>query len=117
MTIDFIKERDALIMQISGEIDHRYAAQIRERADSMIAKELKSCFIIDMTAVSFMDSSGIGMILGRYKLVKSYMADFMIVSKNTAVGKILDMSGILKIIPVYPDLATAINSMKNAEEE
>ncbi len=117
MTIDFIKERDVLIMQISGEIDHRYAAQIREKADSMIARELKKCFIIDMTNVSFMDSSGIGMILGRYKLVKSYMAYFMIVSQSTSVGKILDMSGILQIVPVYPDLSSAINSLNNAKEE
>lgn len=117
MTIDFIKEHDALIMQISGEIDHRYASEIREKADAMIAKELKSSFIIDMTNVNFMDSSGIGMILGRYKLVKSYMADFMIVSNNMAVGKILDMSGILKIIPVYPDLSIAINTVRNAKEE
>ncbi len=116
MTIDFIEEKNALIMQISGEIDHRYAAEIREKADAMIAKDLKACFIIDMSSVNFMDSSGIGMILGRYKLVKSYSADFLIVSQNAAVGKILDMSGIYKIIPVYPDLSAAINSI-NAKEE
>ena len=111
MKIEFFNEQDVLIMKIDGEIDHRYATQIRREADRKIVTYPDKPFVIDLTSVNFMDSSGIGVIIGRYKLVSSFGQKLIIVSSNSTIGKILDMSGIKKIINVYPTLPEAVNSI------
>lgn len=107
MKIEFANEPKALIMKIDGEIDHRYATRIRREADRKIVTYPDKPFLIDLTNVSFMDSSGIGVIIGRYKLVSSFGQRVIIVSSNPTVEKILDMSGIKKIINIYPTLEDA----------
>lgn len=107
MKIEFANEPKVLIMKIDGEIDHRYATRIRREADRKIVTYPDKPFLIDLTNVSFMDSSGIGVIIGRYKLVSSFGQRVIIVSSNPTVEKILDMSGIKKIINIYPTLEDA----------
>lgn len=111
MNIKFSNEQNALVMEIEGEIDHRYATRIRREADRKIVTYPDKIFIIDLSRVSFMDSSGIGVIIGRYKLVKSFGSKVLIVSSDKTVGKILDMSGIKKIIDIYETLPDAMNSI------
>lgn len=111
MNIEFSSEQDALVMKISGEIDHRYATRIRREADRKIVTYPDKPFIIDLSGVSFMDSSGIGVIIGRYKLVKSFGSKVLIVSSGKTVGKILDMSGLRKIIDIYETLPDAMTSL------
>ncbi len=111
MKIDFVNEDSALIMKIEGEIDHRYATRIRREADRKIVTFPEKPFIIDLTDVSFMDSSGIGVIIGRYKLVTSFGQKVVIVSSNPTVEKLLDMSGIKKIISIFSTLPDAMNSI------
>lgn len=108
MTLKFSNEKDSLIMAISGEIDHRYATQIRNEADRKIVTYPDKRLIIDLSQVTFMDSSAIGVIIGRYKLVMSLGGSIAIVSSNDTLGRILEMSGIRKIIPIYATLAEAL---------
>ena len=58
-----------LIMEITEEIDHHSANKIRSRADFEIEKNMPKKAVFDFNKVTFMDSSGIGMLIGRYKLV------------------------------------------------
>lgn len=110
MNLKFSNEKDHLIMTICGEIDHRYAIRIRNEADKKIVNYPGMDFIIDLSEVSFMDSSGIGVIIGRYKLVTSFGSSVKIVSSNEILGKILAMSGIEKIIPIYSTLSEALGN-------
>ncbi len=109
MKIEFLEKEKALIMSIEGEIDHRYATQIRREADRKIVTFPDKSFVIDLRGVSFMDSSGIGVIIGRYKLVTSFGQKVIIISTNPTVDKILDMSGIKKIINVYTSPEEALS--------
>lgn len=109
MNLKFSNEKDALIMSVSGEIDHRYATQIRNEADRQIVTYPDKKLVIDLTEVTFMDSSAIGVIIGRYKLVMSVGGSIAIVSSNETLGRILEMSGIRKIIPIYASLAEALS--------
>lgn len=111
MNIDFLNTENALVMKIEGEIDHRYAIRIRREADRKIVTYPDKAFVIDLTGVSFMDSSGIGVIIGRYKLVTSFGQKVIIVSSNPTVEKLLDMAGIKKIINVFSTLPDAMNSI------
>ena len=108
MNLKFSNEKDHLILSICGEIDHRYSIRIRNEADKKIVTYPNKDFIIDLSEVTFMDSSGIGVIIGRYKLVTSFGSKVKIVSSNETLGKILEMSGIEKIIPVYKNLEEAV---------
>jgi len=105
MNIEFSNEKDVLIMKIDGEIDHRYSIRIRNEADRKIVTYPDRHLVMDLSGVSFVDSSVIGVIIGRYKLVKSFGGKISIVVSNPAVIKLLDMAGIRKIIPIYRTLS------------
>lgn len=115
MKIEFSNEEAALIMKIDGEIDHRYATRIRREADRKIVTYPEKTFIIDLSDVSFMDSSAIGVIIGRYKLVKSFGSEVLLVSCNESVGKILRVSGIKKIIKIFDTLPDALNNVQRKD--
>ncbi len=116
MKLQFSNEKDVLIMSISGEIDHRYAIQIRNEADRKIVTYPDKKLIIDLRDVSFMDSSAIGVIIGRYKLVMSLGGSIAIVSSNETLGRILEMSGIPKIIHIYKTMEEAIEDNKGGKQ-
>ena len=111
MKIEFSNEESALVMKIDGEIDHRYATRIRREADRNIVTYPEKTFIIDLSSVSFMDSSAIGVIIGRYKLVKSFGSEIYLVSDSEPVERLLNMSGIKKIIKIFPTLSDAMSNI------
>ena len=115
MKIEFSNEENALIMKIDGEIDHRYATRIRREADRKIVTYPDKTFIIDLSSVSFMDSSAIGVIIGRYKLVKSFGSEVYLVSCSDLVERILNMSGIKKIIKIFPTLPDAMSNIQRKD--
>lgn len=115
MKIEFSNEKAALIMKIDGEIDHRYATRIRREADRKIVTYPDKTFIIDLSSVSFMDSSAIGVIIGRYKLVKSFGSEVFLVSCSEPVARILSMSGIEKIIKIFDTLPDALNNVQRKD--
>ena len=95
---------NTLIAKVSGELDHHIAGKIRDEADARIIKDNIKKLIFDFSDLNFMDSSGIGLVIGRYKLVRNCGGKVNIVSCNPCVNKILHMSGIMRIIDVYPDI-------------
>lgn len=103
MRIRFKVEEDYLLITFSGEIDHHTAEIAREKIDNYYSiKRLKN-MIIDLSNINFMDSSGIGLIMGRYKMVSENGGRLYLVNVGERVRKILQISGILKIIDIYSD--------------
>ena len=100
----FSKGTDCLVTKVTGELDHHVAKEIRNETDTRIIRGRVKNLIFDFTDLSFMDSSGIGVVIGRYKLIKSGGGGIAIVSNNVTVNKILNISGVTKIINVYGDL-------------
>ncbi len=100
MHINFLSQQNKLYVKIVGELDHHSAAEIKDQVDAKIISEGISTLIFDMSGLSFMDSSGIGVIIGRYKLMKSLGGQVYIVSTNKSVDKLLALSGIPDIIKV-----------------
>ena len=89
-----------LILKITEEIDHHTTEKIRRKMDNEITRYMPRKVLFDFNEVSFMDSAGIGLLIGRYKLVKLLGGTTEISHCNKSVSKILEMSGILKIIPL-----------------
>ena len=63
------KKKNALIVRLSGELDHSAASAMRRELDALIAQTEAKKLIFDLNGLQFMDSSGIGLIIGRYKLM------------------------------------------------
>lgn len=93
------KEDKQLIFKINEDIDECCVQKIRRRLDNDIEKYMPKEIIFDFSNVSFMDSAGIGLVIGRYKLANMLGGKVKVANINTPVRKIFEMSGLLKIIP------------------
>ena len=102
MTLDFIydEEDKLLTIKIIEEIDEYSVQKIRRRVDYEIERDMPKKIIFDFDSVTFMDSAGIGFIIGRYKLANMLGIELEIANLTYSVKKIFEMSGILKLIPV-----------------
>lgn len=93
------KEDKQLIFKINEDIDECTVQKIRRRVDNEIERYMPKEVIFDFNDVSFMDSAGIGLIIGRYKLANMLGGKLEVANLTTPVRKIFEMSGMLKIIP------------------
>ena len=100
MEITYIKKDKRLIVEIEEDIDECCVQKIRRRIDNEIQRYMPKEVIFDFSNVSFMDSAGIGLIIGRYKLINMSGGDLKIANVNTQIQKIFEMSGLLRLIPV-----------------
>ena len=100
MEIDYVEDEKTLCIKIIDEIDHHFADKIKRRIDNEITRYMPRKTIFDFSRVSFMDSAGIGMIIGRYKMMKLIGGSLEIQNVNENAKRILEMSGIMKIIRV-----------------
>ena len=100
MEFDYIKTDKLLVVKIIEEIDHHTTEKIRRKIDNEITRYMPRKVILDFNKVSFMDSAGIGLIIGRYKLINMIGGELKIANVNTQIQKIFEMSGLLRLIPV-----------------
>ena len=100
MNIKYNEVDKLLICQITEEIDHHTTEKIRRILDDEIERYVPSRIVFDFDKVSFMDSAGIGMILGRYKMIRMLGGYVEMINVKPNIRKIFEMSGIPKIIPI-----------------
>lgn len=104
MESKFYEEDKLLIFKVTDEIDDCSVQKIRRKADYEMERYMPKKVIFDFSCVTFMDSAGIGMIIGRYKFANMIGARLEVSNLTQSVKKIFEMSGILKLIPVTQDL-------------
>lgn len=85
---------------LKGDIDHHAVAEIREEIDTNLYLYRATTVILDLSEVEFMDSSGLGLILGRYSKIKELGGKLIISDPAPSVERILDMAGTGKIIKI-----------------
>ena len=100
MNIKYYQEDKLLKIELEEDIDHHTTEEIRRRVDYEIERHIPRKVIFDFNNVSFMDSAGIGMLLGRYKLVNMLGGEVEICNTNQSIKRILRMCGIVKLINV-----------------
>lgn len=96
----FFEKDKLLVFKINNEIDDYSVQKIRRQADYEIEKYMPRKIIFDFDRVTFMDSAGIGLIIGRYKFANMIGGKLEVANLTESVRKIFEMSGILKLIPV-----------------
>ncbi len=93
-------EDDALVINLSGEIDHHSAVGVRSDIDTLVFETRPKRLILELSDITFMDSSGLGLIMGRYALIKDLGGSLLLRSPSAAVMKILGLSGMDRIISI-----------------
>ncbi len=109
MQVKFSSKGTTLVIGIIGELDHHSAEYIRSKMDSEMMKSTTKNILFDFAKVGFMDSSGIGVIMGRYKNIQKLGGRAGIVNPNEQIRKIFEMSGIFRIMPLYENMDSALN--------
>ncbi|MBZ2173631.1 anti-sigma F factor antagonist [Schnuerera sp. xch1] len=99
---------DYLVVELKGELDHHTSEDARKKIEQYYYNNNLLNIILDLSQLKFMDSSGIGLVMGRYKNCKERNGNLLIVSTSPYVNKILKMSGLMKIIKVYSTIDEAI---------
>ena len=92
---------DVLYLRLNGELDEHNAVELRRDTDKLAddyATRLSRA-VFDLENVSFMDSSGIGFLIGRYKKFSRYGIPVYVTNLSSSTDKILQMSGVYSIIP------------------
>ncbi len=94
--VDF--EGASLVFRLIGELDEHSAEFVRRRLDSTISEGNFNAVIFDLSRLSFMDSTGIGVVIGRYKLIRKQNKRVYVRNPSPTVDKIFRMSGLYEII-------------------
>ena len=100
-----------LVAYLSGELDHHNAVKTRGTLEEIIRRQNVKNLIFDCSELSFMDSSGIGVIIGRYKLVAGMGGVVAVSGANPHVDRILTLSGIKKLVGVYKNTDLALKAI------
>ena len=106
----YLEDKTLLVEILSTELDHHVARNVRMEVDEILMKKQIDYLIFDFQYVNFMDSSGIGVIIGRYKKIVSHGGRVSAINMNSRLKKLFNLSGMNKIINIYDSFENAINS-------
>lgn len=98
---------DIMLVRVRGEIDHHTAAVIRNGIDSALFEKRPRRLVLDMSAVTFMDSSGLGLIMGRLSVARELGGELTVKNPSEAIDRIIRLAGMEDVINIeYSDGAT-----------
>lgn len=96
-----VQQRDRLLLvRLYGEIDHHSAVSLREELDHLILSERPARFVLDLAQVEFMDSAGLGLLMGRYRLMRETGGVMALAAPNARVMKILRLAGMERFMEI-----------------
>lgn len=96
--LDTFREGSALTVRLSGELDHDAADRMRDEIDAMIADVGIRRLVLDLEALRFMDSSGVGFVIGRCKKLARRGGTVRVANADARIRRIFEMSGLYEIV-------------------
>ena len=87
-------------VRLIGEIDHHSAVDVRTEIDKEIYRLLPRKTVIDLSGIEFMDSSGLGLLMGRYSLMQKIGGEFSVRNPNSRMMKIFELAGLQRIVQI-----------------
>lgn len=94
MSLQIVSEGEQMIVYLKGELDHHSVSQIRQEIDVWIENTRPTLLIFDFENVGFMDSSGIGLILGRARLINGYGGKVAVQNPSETIGRVIRVCGL-----------------------
>ena len=92
-------EKDVLTLYLSGELDETACASAKILLDACIDRNPSKAVVFDFSELSFMDSSGIGLLIGRFKRLQTHSIPVWLANPSSVVDKILRISGLYRLMP------------------
>lgn len=108
----FKVKKETLIISLPEELDHYAAGKIREQTDELFNGNRIRDVIFDYQHTYFMDSSGIGLVMGRYRAVRFLNGNIYIVGVNDKISRILNISGIYRVAKQSKNVEDALNEIE-----
>lgn len=99
MNVKFKIKNNTLYIVLLGELDEHTASYTRSEIDKLFMLDGFTQVIIDLSELSFMDSTGIGVLIGRYKILKTKNIPIFVCNPSNHVERIFKMTGLYKIMP------------------
>ena len=106
-----------LVAEICGDIDHHTAKYFRGEIDKAIRSHNPLTLILDYSQVTFMDSSGIGLVMGRYRIMSEMGGEVIVASPPAYIRKVLQLAGMHRLTKIVTDIAPYIQEKKAAQEQ
>lgn len=104
MEISIVGKYKTLVVLLDGDLDHHSVGKLREKIDRELKRTGAVNAAFDFGNVSFMDSSGIGFIMGRYKIVRALGGKVILYGLSDNVRRILEMSGMDRLVIIAKNL-------------
>lgn len=101
MNVTIESSGELMIAYLIGELDHHSAADVRMKIDTAISYKKPKYLILDFKNISFMDSSGIGLVMGRYRLMQNYKGQLEIRNVTGETKKIMELAGLSQIAKIH----------------
>lgn len=111
MELRFKKCGKTLLVSLDGELDHHNAASVREDIDRKFTDAKTKNIVFNLQKLEFMDSSGLGIFIGRYKAVSAIGGKTFIAAPTPTAKRLIVLSGIHKIIPIYKSIDEALGGV------
>ncbi|WP_373898995.1 anti-sigma F factor antagonist [Haloimpatiens sp. FM7315] len=111
MYLKFHKSGNVVITYMMGELDHHSAEEVRNKIDNRLDIENANKLIMNFEGVTFMDSSGIGVVIGRYKRLIRNGGNVCVTNVNETIKRVFELSGMFKIIKLYDSIEEALNNI------
>lgn len=100
MQLELKRQGEQLTAYLRGELDHHGAGEVRERIDTAILQHRCRQLVLDFSGLTFMDSSGIGLIMGRYRLMRSLAGRMKIEGTSQRLESVIRLAGLEKL-PIW----------------
>lgn len=111
MDVRFKQRGNTLVVSIAGELDHHSSESIRIKIDNKIDELGAINLIMDFSNVNFMDSSGIGVVIGRYRKVSEFGGKLVVTHLKSQLRKVFELGGLFNIIKESKSVDDAVMSM------
>ena len=98
--LDMYEDQERLMIVISGEIDHHSAVAVRNEIDAEILRVCPKKAVMDLSGIDFMDSSGLGLIMGRYSKMRAIGGELSLLDPNERILRIFTLAGLERIVRI-----------------
>lgn len=108
----FSEGDNVLYVKLNGEIDHHNAVSVRVEIDNEIKKKIPKKTVIDLSGIVFMDSSGLGLIMGRYSLMRKIGGELSVMNPNKRIIDIFELAGLQRMIKIEKQTKKKVEERK-----
>ncbi|GAB2697083.1 anti-sigma F factor antagonist [Paenibacillus thermoaerophilus] len=112
LQIELEHHRRTLIARLRGELDHHTADKVKTMLEDAILRGDVHHVVLSMKGLTFMDSSGLGVVLGRYKQIANKGGKLVVCEVHPSIYRLFEMSGLFKILTVEPSEQDALSRLE-----